>query len=372
MGKRARQTNRELRHLEPARQLLRAADQVAKLTHHPGTGTGAGLSRTQHNNLHGGRVAANMLAEWGDTRVVLTPDQDLLDALLATDTDVTVDADWLDRIPFPTVAVALPEPVVTTDNQGTARYHGFIATGITAQAAPPDTRGGPIPADPSTGTRPVWTVYGPIPDSDGVRILWTFDWVDGPPGVQTITHYHRNRRSDVQIPVDAGRRLADIIADKNAMYRLVPGSDGNDADLLVPLAYTLLLYISSQEPDLEDEPPARTSAARGRLQGARVVRTGWRVGAELRTLHHTAHRGGTDGDDTSPDGKVLRRRPAPHLRQAHFHRVRVAERDEDGRIVGSTSGTQGADWHYERRWYPPTPVALDRDDKLPPTVRPLR
>lgn len=58
----------------------------------------------------------------------------------------------------------------------------------------------------------------------------------------------------------------------------------------------------------------------------------------------------------------------PHVRRAHWHRVRVANRDQTGAIVGNRTGAADVDWHYEMRWYPPAPVNVSNDEP-PPTVR---
>ena len=60
-----------------------------------------------------------------------------------------------------------------------------------------------------------------------------------------------------------------------------------------------------------------------------------------------------------------------HMRSAHFHRVRVATRDSQGRIVGSPQGKAGIDLHYELRRYPPIPVNV-RPDGPQPVVRDLQ
>lgn len=68
-------------------------------------------------------------------------------------------------------------------------------------------------------------------------------------------------------------------------------------------------------------------------------------------------------DAGTPSGRRL---PA-HIRKAHWHRVRIAERDANGKVTGNLRGTQGIDWHYELRWYPPTSVNAEHG--LNPTVR---
>ena len=68
-------------------------------------------------------------------------------------------------------------------------------------------------------------------------------------------------------------------------------------------------------------------------------------------------------------GGIAEWRLPPHIRIAHWHRVRVAERDENGNVIGNRLGVEGIDWHYEPRWYPPTPV--NADGGVAPAVRDL-
>lgn len=60
--------------------------------------------------------------------------------------------------------------------------------------------------------------------------------------------------------------------------------------------------------------------------------------------------------------------PASHPDRA-LASVRVAERDENGNVIGNRLGVEGIDWHYELRWYPPTPV--NADGGVAPAVRDL-
>ena len=57
------------------------------------------------------------------------------------------------------------------------------------------------------------------------------------------------------------------------------------------------------------------------------------------------------------------------FRIAHWHRGRVADRDDNGNVIGNRLGVEGIDWHYELRWYPPTPV--NADGGVAPAVRDL-
>jgi hypothetical protein len=102
-----------------------------------------------------------------------------------------------------------------------------------------------------------------------------------------------------------------------------------------------------------------------------VGNAGWRVGAAIRTWRKTSgpavSPAGTRPAETGPSGWRL----PPHIRRAHWHRVRIATRNRMGNVTGNRSGEQGTDWHYEMRWYPPIPVNVS--DQIPPgpTVREL-
>lgn len=49
--------------------------------------------------------------------------------------------------------------------------------------------------------------------------------------------------------------------------------------------------------------------------------------------------------------------------------MRVATRSADGSLIGDQAGERDLDWHYEVRWYPPTPVNAEQG--VAPAVRDL-
>src|SRR6266702_2377379 len=100
--------------------------------------------------------------------------------------------------------------------------------------------------------------------------------------------------------------------------------------------------MAAQEPDLDWIPEEHRSRHKELSPEARIANVGWRVGAALRTWRKEA-RLTSSPDEPGPSGWRL----PPHIRRAHWHRVRVATRDEAGNITGSRSGGQGTDWHYE-------------------------
>jgi hypothetical protein len=113
------------------------------------------------------------------------------------------------------------------------------------------------------------------------------------------------------------------------------------------------------------------------MGGASVVNLGWRVGAKLRL----------DAEQRRPDGLSTGRggwRTIPHIRSGHTRRVRVAERNQAGTIVGDRQGAQGIDWHYElhhrarqgrprpRSQHPPTIRHLELPDQRDATPPPAQ
>ena len=68
-------------------------------------------------------------------------------------------------------------------------------------------------------------------------------------------------------------------------------------------------------------------------------------------------------------GDTLDRRSIRETWSAKITGSGVAERDENGNVIGNRLGVEGIDWHYELRWYPPTPV--NADGGVAPAVRDL-
>jgi hypothetical protein len=82
----------------------------------------------------------------------------------------------------------------------------------------------------------------------------------------------------------------------------------------------------------------RKALTRGAVIGVHVV--------DLPALRRTANA-------TSPNGEGPTRGVRTHWRKGFWNRVRVAERDADGNIVGDRLGIKDLDWHYEGRWIHP-------------------
>ncbi len=301
--------------------------------------------RAPTEERHAARVARNMLDVWRDSQVVLRADDEFLDALLSSDTDVPLVPDWLARLPFPAVAVSLPSPLSLHDGHTLCHYTGFLAAGIRHD-------------QPSESDMTVWTRYGPLTEGDGIRFLWLYTADRDPTSrCQTVTV---SLRGELAQP---DRTLADLITTQRSTAEKNGQPWGDELPTLVPLSVQTLLYLTAQEPDLDWPAPEQITRPH-QLRTARVAHLGWRVGSALRTWRHQQATRTARTDTAAGPGRAL----PPHIRRAHWHRVRIATRDHSGRVIGSTTGTQGIDWDYQLRWYPPTPVNTDGDSP-PPAVR---
>ncbi|HEY3505784.1 MAG TPA: hypothetical protein VGN37_23720 [Actinocatenispora sp.] len=347
MGKKARiraqRDRRSVRHI----QVLDAAQVVAMTEHLVAAGEHRGAPLPARKV---GAVAGNIHQVWRREQVVLRADREFVNALLDSNTDVQLAPEWLDRQPFDALAVSLSEPLSLNDGNTLCHYVGFAACGIRHRASAVSSR--------SDRYQNIWTTYWPLNGADGIRFLWLYQ-EDGDPTTrgQTVTCPLRGQYA-------AGdETLTELIQRQQAGAEAFGHPWGQELATLVPLAFQLLLYLTAQEPDL-DWVPAEQMRRPSQLRTARVANLGWRVGSTLRTWrqHPPANTAGS-----AQDGASSERTLPPHIRRAHWHRVRIATRDNQGRIVGTTSGTHGVDWAYQMRWYPPTLV--NTDQAPPPTVR---
>jgi hypothetical protein len=324
--------------IDDANRLLEAARQVASLT-----------SSTVPPDRWLGEVTSHTLDCWDRSPVVLRADGWFTEALEQTAGDAEIVADFIDRFPFGAVAVALDEPFTVPDGDRRCEYIGFVATGIRSRRLTGVRSSGP------PGVAPAYTTYHPIPESDGIRFVWLF--VDGGVvGAQTLSMFVRGE----DVPrAGTADELIDALC---RSYRMSGVSAGDESERLVRISVGLSLYVAQSEPDLDEVPPERSPRRQALGASATVLNLGWRVGAALRAATSTA-------TDATP--ATSGRRLPPHLRAAHWHRVRVATRDDAGVIVGSTGGRQGEDWHYELRWYPPAAVNVTDGAGPAPVVRDL-
>ncbi|ACL42264.1 hypothetical protein Achl_4313 (plasmid) [Pseudarthrobacter chlorophenolicus A6] len=274
--------------------------------------------------------AIGKLEQWEQSPVMLRVDLDFALALADTNPDITVAEDWLDRMPYGAIGFSLPDPIVLTLHNRTFRFIGMVATGIS------------VTADSTT--------HEPLQDAEGISCSWIVT-VDGfpPPGAIPVLFLSRGEI------VTGEKTLGDYIAD--ATQRRDFDGDPAAAALITTLSLQLMLYLASAEPDVDWLPPA--SVARPHhMKDARIGHLGWRVGSAFRQISGSPSSSGiSDGGWRMP----------PHIRRAHYRRVRVAMRDAAGKITGTRSGIEGVDWAYETRWIPPTPV--NAENGVGPVVR---
>ncbi|MBN3508320.1 hypothetical protein JYB55_05640 [Mycolicibacterium septicum] len=338
MGKRARLDRRSRRHIK--------VDDAAEVI----TGLHTWAGRDQRPLSEGGRwiasVAGLMEEQWMASPVVLRVDSEFAGALMNSNTDVELVPDWLQRFPFNAVAYSLAEPISLHDGRRLCHYSGMIAAGINSTRVgtmTPRPQSSPSKAIMSEGSQ--FAHYLNIPAAQGVRCLWVFK-EDGDPSPQLQT---------VSLPLRGplarqGGTLAGLIDAQITLAQDAGRSGGTELPVLIPLSLSLLLYTAAGDPEI-DWPPAEQISRIQQIRTAQIGHLGWRAGAALRQARsQPAHAGG----DVQP-GLGGWRLPA-HIRKAHWHRVRVVERDENGHTVGRRDGVEGIDWHYELRWYPPTPV----------------
>jgi hypothetical protein len=286
------------------------------------------------------RVAAQMLACWDQDRVVLRLDPAFVAAVGSSSPDAPIGDAWLRRFPFRSVALRLVEPVEVDDGAQVCRYLGCVVVGVRSRV----------------GGQAAFTSYVPIPEADGVRALWVFEDRAGGFGAQTLTPFVRAADG----APDAAATIGALVAAMTDVYRTAGTSLGAEVAVLAPLTVTVLAYLASRDPDVVRVVGPGAGVSRS-PRVREVAEVGWRVGAALRAERSVVDRGAGAGGGGW--------RLAPHIRAAHFHRVRVATRAADGTVTGSRAGVEGVDWRYELRWYPPTPVATDRSKGPVPVVR---
>jgi hypothetical protein len=81
----------------------------------------------------------------------------------------------------------------------------------------------------------------------------------------------------------------------------------------------------------------------------------------------------TSSDDNPvPTAVGSGRQMRPHWRAGRWQNYRLATRNGNGDIIGSTRGQRDVDWHYEGRWVRPTLVAAKQGVPTPTTVYVVR
>src|SRR5690606_35747684 len=271
MGKASRRERRQAGQrirIDEAARLLDLAKWWASVAKRPPS------ARVDPGDRWAAEVTDCVLGVWEDDRVVLRVDADFVGALLDADRRAEVPAEWLDRFPFRSVAVALAEPLTVNDRRRVCTYYGFLASGVRRRHLGTPLR--PIrPHDPDVSFTSTFTTYHPIPEGEGVRFVWLFVDDAGVSGAQTLSPYIGASGSERDT-------IAELVEKFESVYQRGAGEPGQELEVLVPLSMLLLLYLASSEPDVEDLPPERIRRTQP-LIGARVADVGWRVGAAIRS-----------------------------------------------------------------------------------------
>jgi hypothetical protein len=276
--------------------------------------------------------ALGKIDQWEQSPVMLRVDLDFALALAETDPAIKVDGDWLGQMAYGAVGFSFPDPIVLSLHDRTFRFIGMVASGISVTAES--------------------TTHEPLQDADGISCSWMVT-VDGfpPPGAIPVLFLSRGDM------ITGEKNLGDYISD--ATKRQDFGGNADAAALITTLSLQLMLYLASNDPDVDWPPPA--SVARPtQMKDARIGHLGWRVGSAFRQISGSPARSGI-----AEAGWLM----PPHIRRAHYKRVRVATRDASGLITGNRSGVEGVDWVYETRWIPPTPV--NAENGVGPVLRVL-
>jgi hypothetical protein len=241
-----------------------------------------------------------------------------------------------------------------------------------------------IPAD-ALQRLPEWCVY--VTSSGGFSSCEGFfarlDWSECE-GSSLLLLQDQGQLFEGQQPQDHGEVLADLflncvkiplsgslrdglsvyarkqlVGQEELLGRLAPGEDVSAAAAaaaavvdgtmrFASLAVSVLLYLSSSEPDLSRRPTVPRQKGRAvDLLPAAVWEVGWRVGQVLRDAG--AGGGGRGVDDRSG--------PRPHIRRAHWHLYWVGPKSDPSLR------------RRELRWVAPVVVAAG--EEIVPTVRRL-
>jgi hypothetical protein len=289
------------------------------------------------------RSLRGVLDVWRSTPVLLRADPTLVEALLDSDADVALDANWLDQCRLPAFAVTFPHPITVTSTRGPVEYLGWFCVGERS-FEDGDQRGVEI--------GPHISIQG----AEGVYCVWIYRAA----GLYVSHTTHFGMRGP-QLPCDWPETLAGLIA-----YHQQRDSPATDDQLskLTTLGILTPLYLAIPHPDLDWLPDHRVARPQ-QLGQTRIANLGWRVGADLRA----------DAEHRRSNGQAPGRggwRTTPHIRSGHTRRVRVAERDAGGAITGNLRGQYGIDWHYELRTISPVTVNADLDASVPPAIRRLQ
>lgn len=229
------------------------------------------------------------------------------------------------QLPFPSVLVGFAEPVAITDLEDDGEY---LVVGGQRRERTVEGGGRFIEA--------VWLTSGPDGRGLGPVVVWFLQYGTGVDGASTAASVGVWSRSD--FPAVVPNLAALLCWESWEEPQSVPEGLGDEG--------------SKEWRKALKRSAVKRAAQRGALHAVRV----------LSVPSPTKHPGVVASTASG------RRALIEHWRRGHWTSVRVATRDDQGRIVGRTDGEKDVDWHYEGRWVRPMLVnrggPIDRGAKV--------
>jgi hypothetical protein len=268
---------------------------------------------------------AGVLRIWNRYRIAYSIDSDLWRELGDADDDTELPAGILARLPHPDPFVALPEPIVVPTYDGLyQQLDGFFVTGRFQVSE----TGYLLTSTEHAHGDLALLLCSRIMRADGTHArnadgLLDYAWV--------------------RVSFNDGMTVGELTERCTKGFK--SAGTGLDWEREVVQALrrcaSIMLYLCATNADLEEMPtPPRggqRAARRRRLLAAKVVKVGWRLGAQLRA-HRVKETHSTAGE---PSGRHVR----PHVRRAHFHTYRIGPRREQ----------------VEVKWLSAIPVNFEKD-----------
>ncbi len=217
------------------------------------------------------------------------------------------------RLPFPSVLVGFAEPVAITDLEDDGEY---LVVGGQRRERTVENGGRFIEA--------VWLTSGLDGSGLGPVVVWFLQYGTGVDGASTAASVGLWSRS--AFPAVVPNLAALLCWEKWEEPLSVPDGVGDEG--------------SKEWRKALKRSAVKRAAQRGALHAVRV----------LSVPSPSRHPG------VGPSPSSSRRAPIEHWRRGHWTSVRVATRDDQGRMVGRTDGEKDVDWHYEGRWVRPVLV----------------
>jgi hypothetical protein len=261
---------------------------------------------------------------WSRTKILHPIDGALWGELKDIARDVKLPAELFTKLPYPDPFVYFPEPIIIPlDEPGQfQRIEGVFIHGRRAtNALFPDGRGIDV------GSMHCSTA-SPMAVGLGLSFAGYVEYADGSPLMvrtfQDVCWTHTSL-----IPSDGGTLGAMIEgAVKRFSRAKVDGYGVSSAAVSVPelctQAVSALVYLCCKNADLTQLPPRQGRSRRGSKSSApkppKVIKVGYRVGAELKAYHRRIRNG-----ESSPTGQKM----APHVRRSHPHTFRCGPGRKD-------------------------------------------